>query len=199
MQLVIEDFEKQSPVILTRDPMTDDEFAEFCAQYPDCRIESTAQGEMLIMPPNYTRTGQRKLEIAMQLGIWTRKDGRGKAFDSSTGYVLPNGARRSPDASWVSLSTIASIPREQLDRYWHIAPEFVIELKSPTDRLRQLHAKLREWIDNGVQLAWLIDPESKTVWIYSPSSVLELLNPTSLDGEGPVAGFCLDLTEVWAH
>ena len=163
MQIVSEG---SAPLILDASPMTDGEFAAFCAQYPDYRIESTADGQIVIMPPNYTRTGAMESAILFQLELWTRSRKNGLVFGPSTGFVLPSGARRSPDAAWMPLERVRRVPDGERVRYWHMAPDFIIELKSPTDRLPQLHAKMREWIDNGVELGWLIDPETRTVWVY---------------------------------
>jgi Uma2 family endonuclease len=154
-------------------------------------------GEILIMPPNYTLSGSYESGILFQLELWTRSRRNGRVFGPSSGFVLPNGARRSPDAAWISTERIRSIPANEREKYWHIAPDLVIELKSRTDRLRQLHAKMREWIDNGSQLGWLIDPESRTVWVYSAGPVQELISPNVVEGDGLFAGLRLDLVEIW--
>jgi Uma2 family endonuclease len=186
------------PATLTSPPMTDEQFAEFCAGHPDYFIEMTAEGEIIVMPPNYTITGFRNQEIAMQLGIWARMDGRGKCSESSTGFVLPNGARRSPDAAWTAKSRIQAIDREDEDRYWHFCPDFVIELRSRTDRLKVLRAKMREWIRNGAQLGWLIDPSRRVVEVYRAGREPEtFVDAQRIEGEGPVAGFVLELGPVW--
>jgi Uma2 family endonuclease len=200
MQLVVEDFESMAPVILhpLHVPMTDEEFVAFCQQYEDCFVESTAEGEIIIMPPNYSRTGERNLEIGFQLKMWTKRDGRGRAYDPSAGFRLPNGARRSPDASWIRKDRVAALPQEQQKRFYHLCPDFVIELRSPTDRIRRLMAKMEEYIANGAELGWLIDPEERTVWIYRPGRPAECIaNPERISGEGPVAGFTLELLDVW--
>jgi Uma2 family endonuclease len=187
------------PATLSAPPMTDEEFAAFCAEHPDLFFEMTAQGELLVMPPAETLTGIRNSEVDTQLRIWARVDGRGVAADSSTGFHLPNGARRSPDAAWIAKARIRLLSPHKLDRYWPLAPDFVIELKSRTDRLRTLREKMHEWIGNGAGLGWLLIPESRTVEIYRPGQAEPevLVNPASVTGEGPVAGFVLDLTLVW--
>jgi Uma2 family endonuclease len=178
--------------------MTDEEFAAFCAEHPDLFFEMTAEGEIVVMPPNFTLTGIRNLAIVEQLGQWTSRDGRGIAGDSSTGFVLPNGARRSPDASWTPKSAIRNLSQEALEGYWHLCPAFVVELRSKSDRLRVLREKILEYIANGAQLGWLIDPETRTVGIYRPEREPELLTGIeSVAGEGPVDGFVLDLKTVW--
>ncbi len=186
------------PATLTAQPMTDSQFAAFCAEHPDLFFETTAEGEIIVMPPNYSTTGARNLEIAVQLGTWTRADGRGVANDSSTGYLLPDGARRSPDASWTLKDDVRKLPEGSRDGYWHLCPAFVIELRSHSDRLPVLRAKMREYIANGARLGWMIDPEQRTVEIYRPDREPELLSGVaSVSGEGPVAGFVLDLRTVW--
>ncbi len=183
------------PATLSAPPMTDDEFAAFCAEHPDLRFEMTAEGELIVMPPTYPVTGDSNCEISWQLRTWAKKDGRGGTYDSSTGFVLPNGARRSPDASWVLKSRI---PRSKRDGFWHLCPDFVVELRSSSDRLRALKNKMQEYIANGAQLGWLIDPDTRSVTIYRPDREPETrTNITSVVGEEPVAGFVLELAEVW--
>ncbi len=186
------------PATLTASPMTDQQFADFCAEHPDLSFEMSAAGEIIVMPPNFSKTGARNLEICMQLGMWARQDGRGVANDSSTGYLLPNGARRSPDASWTSKEEIRRLTEASREGYWHLCPAFVVELRSHSDRLPALRAKMQEYLDNGAQLGWLIDPETRSVEIYRPDR--EPGSQTGIDsisGEGPVEGFVLDLRMVW--
>jgi len=186
------------PATLTAPPMTDREFADFCAEHPDLFFETTTEGEIIVMPPNFSKTGLRNLEIAMQLGNWARKDASGFAGDSSTGFVLPNGARRSPDASWTPRDEIRKLPEEGLDGYWHLCPAFVIELRSHSDRLPVLRAKMQEYIANGARLGWMVDPENRTVEVYRPDRKPDVLpGVDSVAGEGPVEGFVLDLRKVW--
>ena len=190
-----------APVILNprQAPMTDDEFVAFCQQYEDCSVECTAEGEIIIMPPNYSRTGKRNSRITAQLVIWADKDGRGEVYDPSSGFRLPNGARRSPDASWIRKDRVAALPREQQEGFYHLCPDFVIELRSSTDRISRLKAKMEEYIANGAELGWLIDPKERTVWIYRPGCAAEcIVNPERIAGEGPVAGFVLELADIWA-
>jgi Uma2 family endonuclease len=201
MQLVVEDFESMAPVILnpSRAPMTDKEFVAFCQQYEDCSVECTAEGEIIIMPPTYLITGEQNSEITAQLVIWAKKDKRGRVCDSSTGFRLPNGARRSPDASWIRKDRVAALPIQQRKGFLHLCPDFVIELRSATDRIRRLKAKMEEYIANGAELGWLIDPKERTVSIYRPGRAPEsVIRPERISGEGPVAGFVLELADVWA-
>jgi Uma2 family endonuclease len=199
MQLILNDVESQAPVILHPPPMTDDEFYDFCQLYPDFRIERSAEGEIIIMPGTGLETGSRNNEISRQLGNWAIEDGRGEAFDSSTEYLLPSGAGRSPDASWVDKARLAEVTREQRRKFTRICPDFVVELNSPSDRLSRVQQKMREWIENGVRLGWLIDADNRTAYIYRPGREPEILvEPPRLEGEGPVAGFVLKLERIWA-
>lgn len=196
MPFVIE--EAHLPATLTVGPMTDEAFAQLCAEHPDLNIEMSAHGELIIMPLTYTWTGARNAEIMGQLRNWARQDKRGVAFDSSTGWLLPNTARRSPDAAWIYKQRIKDLDPAAFSRFWPVCPEFVIELRSPTDRIRALREKMEEWLANGAQLGWLIDAEARTVEIYRPGLDAETrARVHSLAGEGPVAGFILDLVPVW--
>ncbi len=186
------------PAILTAGPMTDEEFTAFCAEHPDLNFEMTAEGELIVMAPTHFWTGASNSDIAVQLGSWGRKDGRGVVCDSSTGFVLPNGARRSPDASWTLKSRVKSLSGGKRHGFLHLCPEFVIELRSHSDRLKTIRKKMIEYLGQGAQLGWLIDPSTKTVEIYRPDSAVERLQGSEqIEGEGPVAGFVLDLTYVW--
>ena len=186
------------PATLAGHPMSDDEFAAFCAEHPDLSFEMSAEGEIIVMPPTYTKTGVRNTRINRQLDVWAEADGRGFASDSSSGFVLPNGARRSPDAAWVAMSRVEALDLGSQEKYWHLGPDFVIELKSSTDRMRKVKAKMREWMANGAQLAWLIDLETSTVTIYRPDGTEEVRTGIdSIAGEGPVNGFILNLTRIW--
>ena len=180
-------------------PLTDDEFVAFCQQYEDCMVECTAEGEIIITPPNYSKHGEQNSEILLQLGVWTKKDGRGGAYNSSTGFRSPNGALRAPDASWLREDRVAALPREQQEGFYHLCPDFVIELRCTTDRLNRLKAKMEEYTANGAELGWLIDPKDRTVWVYRPGHPPECVeNAERIAGEGPVAGFVLELADIWA-
>jgi Uma2 family endonuclease len=193
MQLVV----NEETVIQLRD-MSEEDFYEFCALNEDHRIERTASGDILIMAPAGSDTGDRNAELTMQLRAWSRRDGRGRAFDSSTGFTLPNGAIRSPDAAWVERSRLASLTREQRRRFAPVCPDFVAELTSPTDRLSKVQEKMREWMANGAQLGWLLDADGRQVHLYRPDGSVEVVaEPSQLVGEGPVEGFVLDLQGFW--
>ncbi len=186
------------PATVTAAPMTDEEFTAFCSGYPDYFVEMTAEGEIEIMPPNFSLTGSRHQEINLQLMLWARINRKGFATDAAAGFRLPNGARRSPDAAWTSKERVHSLEGAGEYGYWHLAPDFVIELRSKTDRLPKLRAKMREWTENGCQLGWLIDPERRAVEVYRPDREAEMLtDPERVAGEGPVEGFVLELKLVW--
>ena len=196
MPFVIED--AFLPATLTAPRMTDQQFADFCAEHPDLFFEATAEGEIIVRPPNFTKDGVRNARILMELGVWAEKDGRGIVGDSSTGFVLPNGARRSPDASWTSKEEVDKLPQESLEGYWHLCPAFVIELRSQSDRSPALRAKMEEYIANGARLGWMIDPETRRVEVYRQGRAPETLTGVdSICGEGPVEGFVLNLRSVW--
>lgn len=198
MQIVVEEL-KVPMVIQWKHGMTDDEYYDFCQINPDLRIERTAEGNILIMPPAGFESGFRNSELTGQLRDWARKDGRGLAFDSSAEYILPSGAAYSPDASWVLRARVNSLSKEQKRKFPALCPDFVVELMSPSDRLSKLNAKMQEWIDNGAQLGWLLDPDHRTAYIHrSGREPEQIVNPERLFGEGPVAGFVLELADIWA-
>src|SRR5882762_7804776 len=143
--------------------LTDDQFFALCAINRDLRLERTAEGDLIVMPPTGAETGNRNSGITMQVAIWAKADGSGAAFDSSTGFKLPNGADRSPDAAWVLRTRLSELTRAQKQKFLPLAPDFAIELKSPTDVLADLLAKMEEYRDCGVRLGWLINPETRWV------------------------------------
>jgi len=197
MDLVLD--EAFLPATLTAPPMTDEEFAALCDEHPDLFFEMTAEGDLIVMPPTRSRTSARNSELSRQLSNWARADGRGIATDSSGGFVLPDGSRRSPDSAWTLRTRIGDLSPESLDGYWHLCPDLVVELRSQSDRLKTLREKMREYIKNGTALGWLIDPESRGVEIYRPGrdEAERMENAETVEGEGPVAGFVLDLRTVW--
>jgi len=196
MALVID--ETFLPATLTASPMTDEEFVEFCAQYPDYMVEVSAEGDILIMPPSDFLTSAQIGEIFGQLRDWSRAGNRGWITESSGGFVLPNGARRAPDVAWFPAGKPGIPDRKRRPRFPRFAPDFVVELRSPGDRLSRVRPKMREWVDNGAALAWLIDPERRVVEIYRPNREPAILaDAESIAGEGPVDGFVLDLRPVW--
>ncbi|MCC5663417.1 Uma2 family endonuclease [Nostoc sp. CHAB 5784] len=189
------------PVVLQLQPaiaLTDDQFYEFCQLNHDFRIERNAAGELVIMPPTGSETDERNFNLVGQLWVWTKQDGTGVGFGSSGGFTLPNGAVRSPDAAWIKRDRWEAIPAELRKKFAPICPEFVIELRSQSDRLQILQDKMQEYIDNGTQLGWLIDRKQRRVFIYRPNIAVEKLdNPKTLYGEPLLPGFVLDLSQVW--
>ncbi len=198
MQVVVPDIPALPVIIRPPNPHDNAFFEALCAANRDLRLERTRDGEILIMSPAGGETGFRNSDITMQLSVWSHRDGRGRAFDSNTGYYLPNGASRSPDASWVEKKRLASLTRQQRRGFLPLCPDFVIELRSPSDRLQEIQEKMEEWIENGAQLAWLIDPDSRTVYVYRPLKPAErLIDAREVRGEGVVNGFVLNLSEIW--
>jgi len=179
-------------------PMTQEQFFDFCQQNRKIRMERTAQGELLIMPPSGGETGAQNLSVSAQLYVWSRRDGTGKGFDSSTGFILPNGANRSADASWVSLARLAALSPEQLKKFLPFCPDFVVEILSPTDSLRKTIEKMAEYMANGACLGWLINPRNHQVHVYRPQQPAQLIeSPKTLSGDPELPGFVLDLEPVW--
>jgi Uma2 family endonuclease len=177
--------------------LTDEQYFQLCQNNRDYRFEHTASGELLIMPPTGSDTGRRNVKITTQLDIWNSQNNLGEVFDSSTGFTLPNGAKRSPDASWVKIERWNALTPEQQESFAPICPDFVIELRSRTDSLKELQEKMQEYIDNGASLGWLIDRKNKRVEIYRPGKDVEILeNPATLSGEDILPGFVLDLTAI---
>jgi Uma2 family endonuclease len=200
MQVVLPDRETRASFEVCGEnrPLNDDEFFDFCMKNSDLRIERLASGEIIIMPPAGLETGYQNNEISAQLRNWALADGRGAAFDSNTEFILASGAAFAPDASWILKSRLAKLTREEKKRFGRICPDFVIELRSPSDRLPSLKAKMEEWIRNGAQLGWLIDPDKRTVYIYRRGKpVQELRDASRIEGEAPVEGFRLNLGAVW--
>jgi Uma2 family endonuclease len=192
---------ENSPVVLHLHPvlnLTDEQFFELCQINRDLRIERTATGELVIMPPTGTETGGRNFNLIGQLWVWVNQDGTGIGFDSSTGFTLPNGAERSPDAAWVKLERWNALSPEQQKKFAPICPEFVVELRSPSDNLEPLKTKMQEYIDNGALLGWLIDRKRQRVYVYRPGVSVECLdNPASVSGDPVLPGFVLDLSKIW--
>lgn len=177
--------------------LTDEQFFQMCQKNCDYRFERTASGELLIMPPTGSDTGNRNFDMVVELGIWNKQTKLGKGFDSSTGFTLPNGAERSPNASWVKIERWNALTPEQQEKFAPICPDFVVELRSRSDSLKELQEKMQEYIENSTQLGWLIDRKNKRVEIYRPGKDVEILeNPASLSGENVLPGFVLDLQQI---
>lgn len=176
-----------------------DQFWRFCGQNPDLRLELTARREIVVRPWAGLDGSFRIGEASFQLHRWAERNGRGRGLGSDAGYALPNGAVLSPNASWVSNERVAPLTKEQRRRWLPFAPDFIIELVSPFDQIGALRTKMDEWIANGALLGWLIDPDNQTVYVYKPDHpVKEKHGLSRISGEGPVAGFVLQLKEIWA-
>ncbi len=179
-------------------PMTDEELMRFCAANDALRVERDANGEILVMTPAGNRTGRKNAYLIQILGTWSDADGRGYAFDSNTGFTLPDGSMRSPDAAWVEAVRWDALSENDKDRFSPICPDFIIELRSLSDNLGELEGKMEQWIANGAKVAWLIDPERQVVSIYRPDDELDVLHhPTSVQGSGVMAGFELVMARIW--
>ena len=186
------------PLTIQIAPMNREQFYAFCRANRDLRIERTATGEVVIMPPVFSDTGNRNIRISQQLANWADQSGTGEAFDSSTGFTLPNGATRSPDASWIKLDRWNALSDEQKASFAPICPDFVIELRSSSDTLSSLQDKMQEYIDNGTLLGLLIDRKNQTVHLYRPNQIPEVLDaPVSVNAEPELPGFILQMAKIW--
>jgi Uma2 family endonuclease len=190
------------PFILHFGPVSskfdDADFYEFCQANQDWRIERTSDGDIIIMPPTGGETGGRNFDLSVAFGTWAKAEGTGKGFDSSTVFSLPNGANRSPDLAWVKFLRWNALTPEERRGFPPLCPDFIVELRSHTDSLGTLQSKMQEYIDNGSELGWLIDPFEKKVHVYRPQAQVECLdNPTIVSGEPLLKGFVLDVRELW--
>lgn len=183
--------------VLNLDPiihLTDEQFYAICQANRDLKFERTAQGELVIVSPVGGKGGRQEADLIIDLGNWNRQTGLGYVFSSSTIFSLPRGGDRSPDAAWVKLERWEALTPEEQERFPPICPDFVIELRSPTDRLKSLQDKMQEYLDNNLRLGWLINPQSRQVEIYRPMRPVELIKlPASLFGEDVLPGFVLHL------
>ncbi|WP_413175815.1 Uma2 family endonuclease [Anabaena azotica] len=178
---------------------TDNEFVEIVDANKDLRLELSLEGELIVMSPTGGETGERNLELSGQVWFWNRKNNLGKAFDSSTGFKLPNGGTRSPDVSWIKIERWNALTPEQRKKFLPLCPDFVIELVSESDDLEDTQAKMREYINNGLRLGWLINPKDKQVEIYRQNQEVEVLqSPKTLSGEDVLPGFILDLQPIFS-
>ncbi|PSB26423.1 hypothetical protein C7B69_11640 [filamentous cyanobacterium Phorm 46] len=178
--------------------VTHEQFQQIAAVNRDLRLERTATGELIIMAPTGSDTGYRNQDMSGQLWLWNRQTKLGVVFDSSSGFKLPNGADRSPDASWVKLERWQTLTPKQQEGFAPLCPDFVVELRSKSDNMEPLREKMREYIANGSRLGWLIDRKNQKVEIYRQNQDVEILNnPSTLSGEDILSGFVLDLTDVW--
>ncbi|MBF2013914.1 MAG: Uma2 family endonuclease [Rivularia sp. T60_A2020_040] len=178
--------------------LTDDQFYQLCQDNPDVKLERNQWGELIVMPPTGGETGNRNSELNAEFVFWNRKFLLGKVFDSSTCFKLPNGSNRSPDVSWIQLDRWNTLNEQQREKFPPIAPDFVLELMSPSDQLSDVQEKMLEYMAAGVKLGWLFNRKNRRVEIYRQGQAVEVLDsPTSLSGEDVLPGFILDLSIVW--
>ena len=179
-------------------PITDEELFDFCAVNKKLRVERDSNGELILMSPSGLEGDGSNAEIITDLTNWAREDGRGKSFGSNGGFTLPDGSMRSPDCAWMPWQKWKGLAPTEQKRFGHVSPDFVIELRSESDNLPELQDKMKIWIANGVELAWLIDPKRKVVEVYRADEEAEIhQNPTSVQGTGPVRGFELVMERIW--
>ncbi len=178
--------------------LTEEQFVRLCQENPDLQLELTARGELVIMPPTGLESGRRNTKLTQRLANWAETDGTGIVCDSSTLFTLPNGAKRSPDASWVRRERWDALPARERAGFGLLCPDFVVELRSPTDRLTDLQEKMQEYVDNGARLGWLIDPLEKRMYVYRPDQPVEVLDdPPAVSGDPVLSGFVLHVRELW--
>jgi Uma2 family endonuclease len=195
--------EPHAPVLLrfasVSKQMSEEEFFDFCQrQDDDVRLELTSEGDLIIMSPTGSETGKRNFNLTVLLGTWVRQDGTGYGFDSNAGFRLPNGAMRSPDFSWVKKERWDALPKGRRERFAPVCPDFVVELRSRTDSLRSLRRKMEEYVANGAQLGWLIDPRGRKVYVYRPRAEAEVLDdPKTVSGDPVLPRLALDMKEIW--
>ena len=190
------------PIVLDFKPvlrkLNDADFFEFCQANSDWRIECTSAGEVIIMPPTGGMTGGRNFHLTGIFHAWVQANGTGKGFDSSTGFTLPNGAKRSPDLAWLSLARWQTLTAAEREQFPPLCPDFVVELRSRTDQLSSLQDKMQEYMDNGAQLGWLIDPIEQKVYIYAPQTPVVCLDkPSQVSGAPLLPGFVLEMCDIW--
>jgi Uma2 family endonuclease len=199
MQLTIPIPESQDAVRIPAGMLrlSEEEFFGFCRANRDLQIERSAKGEIIVMPPAGGYSGFQNVKVVSQLDAWATKDGSGVVFDSSTGFRLPNGAMRAPDAAWVERARLAKLSRREKEQFIPLCPDFVIEIASPSDDIASLREKMKEYVDCGLHLGWLILPEVTQVEVYTPAGV-ETLNAPAMIGADPVLpGFKLELAPIW--
>ena len=178
--------------------ISDEHFERICRKNRDFKIEQTAEGELILMPPTLPDSGWKNSDLTTDVTNWARKDKTGIVFDSSTYFTMPNGARRSPDVAWMRREKWDNLTASQRQKISRIVPDFVIELRSSSDSVKTLQSKMKEYIENGVKLGWLIDPKNRKVHIYRANGETEILeNPETLDGEDILVGFELNVQEIF--
>jgi len=196
------DISVPEPVVVHFEPsrlrMNDEEFFMFCQLNPELRIERTSGGDIIVMAPTGGKTGRRNARLIAALVNWAEKDGCGQFFDSSTEFILPNGAGRAPDLSWIRNERWLTLSEKQQEQFPPLCPDFVVELRSKTDSLKSLTEKMEEYMANGAELGWLIDPLERRFHVYRPGLAAEILDdPETVSGESPLRGFVLDVRSLW--
>ena len=187
----------QTPVI-DRRKFSDRAYLQFCEANPDLFVERTAEGEIVVAPPAGLESDDRNAEVIAQLRAWAKRDGRGRVSGATAQFFLPDGSALSPDAAWVSNDRLRRVSYQERRSFPHLCPEFVIEVRSPSDRLSKAKSKMEQWIANGVQLGWLIDADAQTIYVYQPDQPVETRRGMlKLAGKGPVKGFVLQLRAIW--
>lgn len=178
--------------------MSDDDFFDFCQRNRDLRIERAANGDLVVMPPVGADTSELNAKLTTAFANWNQIQKLGTVYDSSGGFQFCTGAVRSPDCSWFSIERVNQFSKEQRRKFLPLAPDFVVEIRSPSDSLPALHGKMREYIDAGVRLGWLIDPDSKTLWTYQlGTEPTQLDNPESVSGDPVLPAFVLKMAAIW--
>jgi len=178
--------------------LTSEQFYKLCEENPDLKLERSANGELIAMPPTGGETGKRNVKLTTQLDLWNEQTELGEVFDSSTGFTLPNKADRSPDASWVEKSRWSALTPEQREKFIPLCADFVIELVSPRDSLKKTQEKMQEYMENGCRLGWLINRKKREVENYRPGQDVEFLqSPLTLSGENVLPAFVLNLQKIW--
>jgi Uma2 family endonuclease len=189
------------PLVLRLAPvieLTDRQFFELCQLNRDIRIERTSQGDLVVIPPTGGETGKVNFKLTYLFGKWVEADDTGVGFDSSTGFTLPNGATRSPDLAWVKRSRWEALTQQEREEFPPLCPDFVVELRSRSDTFAYVQAKMQEYLDNGAQLGWLIDPIEKRVYVYRLQAPVECLNnPLTVSGDAMLPGFVLEVGNIW--
>jgi Uma2 family endonuclease len=181
-------------------PVTHEQFEHLCRKYRKLRLELTSTGELIVMPPTGAETGKLNSNLIYQLEAWSRQDGTGICFSEAAGFILPNGAIRAPDVAWIKREKWDRLTNEQKKRFAPWCPDFVVELRSPSNSLGELRNKLVEYMENGASLGWLIDPFTRQVYVYRPNEeVVVLNNPEKVSGDPVLPGFTLNLTELWSE
>jgi Uma2 family endonuclease len=178
--------------------LTSEQFYQLCEENRDLQLERNANGELIVMPPTGGETGKSNSKFNLQIGLWNEQTELGEAFDSSTGFTLPNGANRSPDASWVEKSRWEALTPQQREKFIPLCPDFAVEILSPTDSLKKTQEKMQEYMENGCRLGWLINRKKWEVEIYRPGQEVEFLqSPLTLSGKNVLPGFVLNLQKIW--